>query len=213
MAARPVLCVITDRRRARAADDPIAAVVTQVQAAARAGVDLVQIRERDLEGRALWDLTNRCVAAVRGTTTRVLVNERLDVALAAGAHGVHLRGDSFPAARVRALSPRGFLVGRSIHSADEAARVAAEGGLDYLVFGPVYETTSKPGRAAAGLDVLRHVAVMTTVPVLAVGGITRERLAAIGRTGAAGIAAIGLFACGFDDLTAVVRDAARSFNV
>lgn len=207
-----MLCVITDRRRANVADDPLATVVTQVRAAAHAGVDLVQIRERDLEGRALSDLTSRCVAAVRGTTTRVLVNDRLDVALAAGAHGVHLRGDSFPASRVRRLSPRGFLIGRSIHGADEASRVDAEGGLDYLVFGPVYETMSKPGRTAAGLDALRHVAATTTVPVLAVGGITPDRFAAIGRTGAAGIAAIGLFASGFDDLAAVVAAAARAFD-
>ena len=113
---------------------------------------------------------------------------------------------------MRSRSPRGFLIGRSIHGADEASRVAAEGGVDYLVFGPVYETISKPGRTAAGLDALRLVAATTTIPVLAVGGITRDRCAAIARTGAAGIAAIGLFASGSDDLGSVVADAARSFD-
>jgi thiamine-phosphate diphosphorylase len=195
------------------ASDPIAAAVAQVAAAARAGIDLVQIRERDLDARALRDLTSRCVAAVRGTTTRVLVNDRLDVALAAGAHGVHLRGDSFSGARVRPLSPRGFVIGRSIHSADEAARVVADGGLDYLVFGPVYETISKPGRTPAGLDALRGVVASTTIPVLAVGGVTRDRFGSIGRAGAAGMAAIGLFASAADDLAAVVAAADLAFEI
>jgi thiamine-phosphate pyrophosphorylase len=212
VARRPVLCLITDRHRLAADDDACAAVVAQVGAAARAGIDLVQIRERDLDGRALRDLTSQCVAAVRGTATRVLVNDRVDVALAAGAHGVHLRGDSFPAPRVRQLSPRGFLIGRSVHRADEARRVADEGGLDYLVFGPVYETVSKPGRAPLGLDVLREIAASTTVPVLAVGGVTRVRFAAVGRSGAAGIAAIGLFMASPEYLEAVVRDAVHAFD-
>jgi len=142
----------------------------------------------------------------------VLVNDRLDVALAAGAHGVHLRGDSCSAARVRPLSPRGFVIGRSIHTADEAARVVADGGLDYLVFGPVYETISKPGRTPAGLDALRAVAASTTIPVLAVGGVTRDRFASIGRAGAAGMAAIGLFASAADDLAAVVTAADLAFE-
>src|SRR5215510_12707756 len=142
--------MISDRRRFRGSGlgpDPGQAedaLVASVEAAARAGIDLVQVRERDLDGGALVRLVARCLDASRHTHTRVLVNDRVDVAMAAGAHGVHLRGDSVPAPRVRAIVPPGFLIGRSIHSREEAARVSVEGGLDYLMFGTVFSTTSKP---------------------------------------------------------------------
>jgi len=188
----PVVCLITDRHRLSTPTEE--GVIAQVAAAARSGVHLVQIRERDLEGRALLRLVRSCVAAVNGTSTRVLVNDRLDVALAAGAHGVHLRGDSIPAPRARTIAPRPFLIGRSVHDPDEAQRVTDEGGLDYLVFGPVFETSSKPGRPAVGLEALRSVVSRTTLPVLAVGGVTNERAAMLTGVGAAGFAAISLFA-------------------
>jgi thiamine-phosphate pyrophosphorylase len=169
-------------------------MVERVSAASRAGVDLVQIRERDLDGGPLADLVRRCVRAVRSSRTRIIVNDRLDVALAAGAHGVHLRRDSFPASRVRTVVPRGFLVGRSVHDV-AAARAATEAaGLDYLIFGSVFPTASKPGRAASGVDELAAVAAVTPLPVLAVGGVTLERIPAVAKTGAMGLAAIGLFA-------------------
>lgn len=188
----PLVCLITDRHQlARPTED---GVIAQVAAAARSGVHLVQIREREFEGRALLHLVRACVAAVERTSTRVLVNDRLDVAIAAGAHGVHLRGDSIPASRARMMAPSPFLIGRSVHDPDEAQRVTAESGLDYLVFGPVFETSSKPGRAAAGLDALRSVVSRTTLPVLGVGGVTRERVVALTDAGAAGFAAISLFA-------------------
>jgi thiamine-phosphate diphosphorylase len=165
-----------------------------VSAAARSAVHLAQIRERDLEGLALLHLVRSCVDAVRTSSTRIIVNDRLDVAIAAGAHGVHLRADSIPAWRARTIAPTPFLIGRSVHDAVEAERVAADGGLDYLIFGPVFETTSKPGRAPAGLDALREVASRTALPVLAVGGVTAERVAAVVGAGAAGFAAISMFA-------------------
>ena len=189
---RPVVCLITDRHRLAVPGEE--GVAAQVADAARAGVHLVQIRERDLEGAGLLRLVRRCVDATGGSSTRVLVNDRLDVALAAGAHGVHLRGDSMPAARIRSMVPAGFLIGRSVHDAEEARRVSATGGLDYLVFGPVFETLSKPGRPAAGLDALHAVVRATTVPVLAIGGIAIDHVAAVIEAGAAGFAAIGLFA-------------------
>src|SRR5262245_37717092 len=137
--------MITDRHRL-AATDPERLVVERVAAAAASGVDLVQVRERDLDGRALLGLVTRCVGAASGTRTRVLVNDRLDVALAAGAHGVHLRADSMPAPRARTLAPPGFLIGRSVHSVEEAVTAGAGGGLDYLLFGAVFTTVSKPGQ-------------------------------------------------------------------
>lgn len=187
----PVLCLVTDRRRAATVD----ALVRRVEVAAGAGVHLVQVREPDLETRALLDLVRRIVAAVRGSRTRVVVNDRLDVALAAGAHGAHLRGSSPPAARARGLAPPGFLLGRSVHAADEAAWACAGGGLDYLVFGTVFATASKPEGRAVGTAALEEVvAVAGGVPVLGIGGVTVARAGAIARTGSAGLAAIGLFA-------------------
>jgi thiamine-phosphate pyrophosphorylase len=189
------------------------ALVASVGTAARAGIDLVQVRERDLESGALVRLVARCIAASKHTHTRVLVNDRLDVAIAAGAHGVHLRGDSVPAPRVRALVRPGFLIGRSIHSKEEAARVCAEGGVDYLLFGTVFSTASKPGVDAAGVDALADVVSTVTLPVLAVGGITVGTIRGLGRTGAAGIAAIGVFAdTPIGDLPRTIAELTRAFQ-
>ena len=198
---RLVTCMITDRARLADQSDAgrLSAVVARVAIAARAGIHLVQVRERDLEGGALLELVRRCVEAVRGTSTRVLVNDRLDVALAAGAHGVHLRGDSMPAHRVRAMASSGFLVGRSVHAPEEATQADAGGGLDYLIFGPVFSTASKPGMAPAGLDMLAAVAAATALPVLAVGGVTPAAAPLVAAAGAAGWAAIGVFAAASDD--------------
>jgi thiamine-phosphate pyrophosphorylase len=184
-------CLITSRLRLRQPD--AAGVIAQVERAVDAGIDLVQVRERDLEGRALYDLVRGCLAVAHGTHTRVLVNDRLDVAIAAGAHGVHLRGRSLPAARARALAGTGFLIGRSVHSADEAIEAWRAGGLDYLMFGNVFDTASKPGREAAGLERLAEVAHATPLPVLAVGGITAARAPLVARAGASGFAAISMF--------------------
>jgi thiamine-phosphate pyrophosphorylase len=184
--------MITDRRRFGAGWEE--ALVAHVAAAARAGVHLIQVRERDLDARPLARLVERCVHAVRGTRARILVNDRVDVALAAGAHGVHLRGDSMPAARVRAIAGPPLLVGRSIRTPEEAMRAEREGGLDYLLFGTVFETGSKPGMPGAGAGRLAEAAAATRLPVLAVGGMTPAALPAVAAAGAAGVAAIGLFA-------------------
>jgi thiamine-phosphate diphosphorylase len=187
----PVVCLITDRARGGGG---AAGVVARAASAARAGVHLIQVRERDLDGGPLTLLVRQCVEAVRGTRTRVLVNDRVDVALAAGAHGVHLRAASMPAPRVRALCPPGFIVGRSVHTRDEAMAAAAGGGLDYLLFGTVFPTASKPGRAPAGLSALADVALAVSLPVLAVGGVTPDKVEEVVGAGAAGFAAIGMFA-------------------
>ncbi len=186
---RPVLCMIT--ASADATSD--AMLVARVAAAARAGVHLIQIRQPDRDARALVRLVERAVAAVRGTRARVIVNDRVDVAVAAGAHGVHLRGDSMPAARVRASAGEGFVIGRSVHSPEEARSVTADGAVDYVIVGTIFPTASKPA-AAAGLGMLAAACAATRVPVLAVGGMRPDRLAGVADAGAAGIAAIGLFA-------------------
>lgn len=206
---RPVMCLITDRHRAGGER----AQVQRVAVAARAGVHLVQVRERDLDGRALLDFVRRCLDAVHATGTRVVVNDRLDVALAAGAHGVHLRGDSLPARRARAITPSGFVVGRSVHTREEAVAAASDGGLDYLMFGTVFPTSSKAGRTPAGAHALADVVTATALPVLAVGGVTAETASDAGRAGAAGFAAIGLFTIADDEpLRHALASAARAFD-
>jgi thiamine-phosphate pyrophosphorylase len=203
--------MITDRRRLGAGWE--AALIERIGAAARAGVHLIQLRERDLDARSLTRLAAQAVEAVQGTTSRVLVNDRVDIAVAAGAHGVHLRGDSVSARRVRAIAPAWFVVGRSVHSRQEMERADEEGGLDYVLFGTVFETVSKPGVAAAGVEALRVVVAATTIPVLGIGGITAARAGEVAGAGAAGMAAIGLFADGPPEhLQVTARQAALAFD-
>lgn len=180
--------MITSGRHGPGSDDD--ALVRTVVAAADAGAHLIQVREHGVGGSQLARLVRACLAAVRGTPARVLVNDRLDVALATGAHGVHLRESSMPAAAARAIGPPGFLIGRSVHSAEDAARAGREHAADYLVFGPVFATPSKPGAIGAGLDELRRTVQGTSIPVLAVGGVDAANAGAIAATGAAGLAAI-----------------------
>jgi len=198
------ICLVTDRARL----GPSRTLEDQLRAAVDAGIDLIQIRERDLEAGALAALVDRALAIARGSATRVVVNDRLDVALACGADGVHLRGDSIPVAAARQLAPSPFIVGKSVHSVDEA-RAAV--GADYLIAGSIFPTASKSGAPASlGLDGLRAVVCNAAAPVLAIGGITLDRLDAIRETGAAGIAAIGLFTG--DPLVTIVATARRRFD-
>ena len=182
-------CLVTDRARLGPAWPT--ALPELVARAAGAGVDLVQVRERDLEARVLGALVASCLRAIGGSGTRLLVNDRLDVALAEGAHGVHLPSWGLAPAEVRAHAGPGFLIGRSVHSVAEAATVTAEGGADFLVFGTVFPSASKPGVAPAGLAQVPAVAAATDLPVLAIGGITEATLGGLTGTGAAGVAAIG----------------------
>lgn len=189
-----ILHLITDRRRL-AGNLPWAeqrrCLRQQARHAVDAGIDVVQVRERDLEAGALFTVVEDFVAAAAGSRTRIVVNDRVDVALAAGAHGVHLRGDSLPAAVVRRLAPPGFLIGRSVHDPGEAA---GEHHADYLVAGTIWPTLSKPpDHHLLGLDGLAQVVRSAQVPVLAIGGVTLDRLPQVAAVHAAGVAAIGLF--------------------
>ena len=164
-----------------------------MRSAAAAGVNLIQIRERDLDGGPLMRIVSASLEAVRGTRARVLVNDRLDVALAAGAHGIHLRADSFDAPRIRPRVPPGFLIGRSVHSVPEAVMAAERGAIDYLIFGTVFESVSKPGAAPAGIRQLSAVTAATRIPVLAIGGMISDNIESVMAAGAAGIAGISMF--------------------
>jgi thiamine-phosphate pyrophosphorylase len=199
-----MLCLITDRRRR----SPIA----QASEAAAAGIDLIQVRERDLEAAELSALVKGVIAATRGSETRVVVNDRVDVAIACGAAGVHLRGDSMPAARVRTMAAAGFLIGCSVRSPEEALRAAPD--VDYLIAGTVFPTASKPGMQTwLGLPGVAAIASAVQVPVLAVGGVSTARAGEIAAAGAAGVAAIGLFADAHRPIREVVRQLREQFGV
>ena len=161
-------------------------VIVHAARAIKQGVDMIQVREKDLAARDLLSLVVRIRDLARGTATRVLVNDRLDVAIAAGVDGVHLPASGLPPALVR---PHVRVMGVSTHSVAEA--VAAErAGADFVVFGPVFET---PGKRTAGLAALQSVVAAVKIPVLGIGGITATNMDAMMATGAAGIAAIRLF--------------------
>ena len=177
------ICLVTDRRRA----DPVA----QARLAVEAGVDLIQVRERDLDGRPLCALVREVLDIARGGNTRIVVNDRVDVAVATGADGVHLRSDSFSVEEARRLVPRPLLIGRSVHSPAEAN---AANDADYLVAGTMFASPSKrDATALLGIDGLRAIVRAADAPVLAIGGITLARLDDVAAAGAAGIAAISLF--------------------
>ena len=193
----PWIYLVTDRARltpdARTTRDAIVSLESFVADAIDAGVDVIQLRERDLDGGALRDLAVRVHRRASGTLTRVLVNDRADVAIAAGADGVHLRADGPPVARVRTLASGGWIVGRSVHSVAEA-RAASQDGADYVLFGTVFPGGSKGGGPEDDqLPALHEVARTTQVPVIAIGGIDPARAAACLRAGAAGVAAISIF--------------------
>jgi thiamine-phosphate pyrophosphorylase len=187
--------------------DPCELVLRQIEGAVSAGIPLVQIRERDLEARALVQLVRAAVRIASGSATHIVVNDRADVAMAAGASGVHLREASFRAADVRRLA-RELLVGRSVHS-EAAARDA--GPVDYLVAGTVFRTASKGGVTPLGIaGLMRMVAAARGVPVLAIGGIDGSVMPALAEAGVAGVAAIGAFVPGAgEDITVAIHSRAH----
>jgi thiamine-phosphate diphosphorylase len=209
--------MVTDRHRlqargagARNEREEIDAVVEAAARAARCGATIVQVRERGLDDRALVELTTRVVQQSAASGVKVVVNDRIDVALAAGADGVHLPSSGAPAERVRLMAPAGFLIGRSVHAEAEAVAVAGTGACDYVIFGSVFPTESKPaGHTVAGTGALARVCAAAALPVIAIGGITPDRARDAARAGAAGVAAIGLF-CSEDERA--VRDAVRQIE-
>jgi thiamine-phosphate pyrophosphorylase len=169
----------------------------KIAQAANAGVDWIQLREKDLSGRALAEFAELAIAR-GGSSSAVLVNDRVDVACGVGASGVHLGEHSLPAGEARRFvsqrcTRENFLVGVSTHSL-EGALQAEKAGADYAIFGPVYATPSKAGFGKPqGAQRLREVCHRVAIPVLAIGGITLENTKDCLAAGAAGIAAIRLF--------------------
>lgn len=181
-----LLCYITDRSQLQGD------LLARIEDALRAGVDLIQIREKDLSGRDLYALCAEALRLPNPHGTKILVNSRADVALAAGAHGIHLPSNAPAPSAFRGTVPAGFLIGVSCHSLEDVGRAQAEGA-DYAVFGPVFETPSKADYGPPqGVERLRQ-ACDIDLPVLALGGVTSNNAASCVQAGAAGIAGISLF--------------------
>ena len=187
-------------------------ILTLVQAAVTADIPLVQIREKALSASVLYELTRRAVAVVENSSTHLLVNDRLDIALAAGAHGVQLTSQSLPTATIREASPPEFIVGVSTHSLAEA-EAAKSGGADFILFGPVFHTESKRGFGdPQGVTKLAEIVrSVSDLPVIAIGGVTIDSVRQCASSGAAGIAAIRLLA-NPDTLGATASEIRRVWN-
>ena len=174
--------------------DEFSKILQLIEAAVTAELSLIQIREKQLTTCVLYELVVKGAALTRGTRTSLLVNDRVDVALTASADGVHLASESMSAADVRQLCPGEFLIGSSTHSLAEA-KAARDGGADFVLFGPVFETESKKGFGPPqGLEKLKEVSSeLGALPVLAIGGVTVENSVECFHAGASGVAAIRLF--------------------
>jgi len=191
-----LLCLVTDRRRLGAAlglpeGDWFEALKQQVTGAAAGGVDYVQVREPDLEAADLSMLVRSLMHAASSSQTRILVNDRIDVALATGASGVHLKERSILPSEVRRIAPRDFVIGCSVH---DTAAIAARKSADFLTAGTVMPTASK--RAVDYLDkdgLRRIVEAAAGQPVLGIGGLDLTSIPLLASAGAAGMAAIGAF--------------------
>jgi thiamine-phosphate pyrophosphorylase len=153
------------------------------------GVDWVQLRNKSASAGSMYAEAAQLLKATQQHAAQLSINDRLDVALAVGADGVHLAGQSLPVDAAVRLAAARVLVGRSVHGLDEAVAAAAAGA-DYLTFGHVFPTTSHPGVPPRGLAELRAIVEAVDVPVLAIGGITIDNLDDVLQTGCAGIAVI-----------------------
>ncbi|MEO8480599.1 MAG: thiamine phosphate synthase [Acidobacteriota bacterium] len=186
------LALVTSRRQlspgARTMRDEWVALDAFLDDALEARVDVIQIREPDVDSGMLCKQVEGLVRRASTSGVRIVVNDRADVALASGAHGVHLPARGLPPVRLRSLMPEA-IVGRSMHKDD----LPDETGLDYLLFGTVFASRSKPGLKPAGLEALAEVSARSSIPVLAIGGITPARVGACLDAGATGVAAIGAF--------------------
>lgn len=198
---------ITDRRQLQADSGSDLALKDKVREVFSAGVDFVQVREKDLQGGALAALVEE-LAQIRTATARVrlpdssrnphrqaarlLVNERLDVARTCGADGLHLPADSLPVAAARKYVGKDWIVGASCHSAEEVERAASEGA-DHVLVAPVFDTASKPGMRPMGLEQFAEICRRSPIPVFALGGISLQNARYCVEAGASGLAGIRLF--------------------
>ena len=195
--SKPILYLITPGATPEAtarSSEEFQEILHQVSAAVGAGIQLIQLREKNLTARVLFELTERVMEIVCGTATKVLVNDRADIAAGAGADGVHLTTRSLEADVIRRTFAPNFLIGVSTHSHVEARR-ARDAGADFVVFGPIFPTQSKKEYGPPlGIGKLSEVAhELAPIPVLAIGGVSNDNAGECLRAGASGVAAITLF--------------------
>ena len=187
--ANPVdfnLYLITDRRQVPGGD-----LLSAVRAALRGGVRAVQLREKDLTARELLPLARELRSLTGEFVAKLLINDRIDLALAVAADGVHLGGHSLPVAEARALLGPQRLIGLSTHHQEEISRAAREGA-DFVTFGPVWFTPSKaPYGAPVGLDALRQACADAPLPVFPLGGVNATRIPELITAGCSRAACIG----------------------
>lgn len=190
-------------------------ILIQIRAAAAAQIDLVQIREKRLNARVLFEMAEQAVEITRASSTRILVNDRADIAAGAGAHGVHLTTHSMDVAVIRNSFARNFLIGASTHSWEEA-QLACEQGADFIVFGPVFSTESKEQFGPPlGLEKLSNICGnLDAVPVLALGGVSESTARECFAAGASGLAGISLFSepAALASVAAAIRKCAKEIR-
>lgn len=174
--------------------------------AIQGGVSAILVRRPHSTAREVYEMTRRLRPATRREGCLLLVSDRVDVALAADADGVHLGARSLPIAATRRILKTGMLLGCSVHNLDEAGQ-AEEQGADYLFLGPIFETKSHPGEPALGVEPYREACLRSTIPVLAIGGITTKNVHQVAEAGGAGAAAIGAY-YGVED----AAESARAFR-
>ena len=217
----PILCYVTDRSSLSQSAPTFETLLLKIAAAIASGVDWIQLREKDLSAKEFAKLARAAVdlsakSAGNSSRTRIFVNDRLDVAIAESASGVHLGEQSVPvqqaknlANKLRSSSNPHFLVGASCHSLN-AAQAAATSGADYVLFGPIFETPSKARFGPPqGLDRLAKICEAVSIPVLAIGGINLHNAQSCLAAGAAGIAVIRLFQ---DPSSAALRTLVRALH-
>lgn len=194
---KPITYLITSGATNQAstpASEDFQSVLTLVRAAVRAQITLIQLREKNLTARTLYELAARSAEITQGSETRLLINDRADIARAAGADGVHLTAQSLEASIIRRTFGHDFLIGVSTHSLAEA-KAARAALADFAVFGPVFDTPSKRSYGVPlGIESLTEAAqTLSPFPLIGLGGITRENAPEVLRAGASGVAAIRLF--------------------
>lgn len=184
-----VRCYITDRRQLGG----LGPLLDCIRRNLERGLDIIQIREKDLSACELLQFVTQVCRLPNPANTRILVNDRLDIAMAAGAHGVHLPAEAVAPSRLRSIAPPGVVIGVSCHNVADLALAAREGA-DFAVFGPVFAPLSKASSLPpVGLAALKAAASQVAIPVLALGGITSENAAFCEQAGASGVAGITIF--------------------
>ena len=194
------LLLVTDRHQTKGR--PLVPILQRVLAA---GISMVQLRERDLSARELVTLAREVQAVTASARSQLLINDRIDVALALEGVGVHLRSNSLPVPVARQLLGAGRLLGVSVHGVEEA-RQAESQGADYIVLGPIYETPSKQMFGPPlGIHVLEKACSLVRIPIIGIGGVTASRAREMRRAGAFGAAVIKAI-LGADDIESATRE-------